>query len=75
MNRAIVLILCCVGCCIGVGLPVQDASAAIVFKRFPHCGDGLVTEKTCECHKAGTTRFYYCHKGYYCHTYDGTCRP
>jgi hypothetical protein len=71
MKRAIVLILCCAGMC----LLVQDASAAIVFKRFVHCADGLVSEKTCECHKAGTTRFYYCHKGQYCHTFDGVCRP
>jgi hypothetical protein len=39
-----------------------------------HCADGLVSEITCECHKAGTTRFYYCHKGQYCHTFDGVCR-
>ena len=71
MKRVIVLILCSAS----MGLLVQDASAAITFKRFVHCADGLVTEKTCECHKAGTTRFYYCHKGQYCHTYDGVCRP
>jgi hypothetical protein len=71
MKRTIILILCSAG----MGLLVQDASAAITFKRFVHCADGLVTEKTCECHKAGTTRFYYCHKGQYCHTYDGVCRP
>ena len=70
MKRAIALILCCAGMC----LLAQDVSAAIAFKRFVHCGDGLVTERTCECHKAGTTRFYYCHKGQYCQTFEGVCR-
>ena len=71
MQRAIVLIIICAGMC----SLAHEASAAITFKRFSHCADGLVTEKTCECHKAGSTRFYYCHKGQYCHTFDGVCRP
>jgi hypothetical protein len=35
-------------------LLAQNALAAIVFKRFPHCGDGLVTVKTCECHASNS---------------------
>jgi hypothetical protein len=55
-------------------LLAQDARAAIVFKRFPHCGNGLVTVKTCECHASNSRIWHYCHAGYYCHTYDGSCR-
>jgi hypothetical protein len=51
----------------------QGASAAIQFKRFPHCPDGLVSAKTCECHATNSRHWHYCHAGQYCHTYDGTC--
>lgn len=71
VKRAIVLVVFCAGMC----LPIQQASAAIKFKRFAHCAEGVVTVHTCECHKVGSTHFHYCHKGYYCHTSDGTCRP
>jgi len=36
--------------CASTFLLAQNALAAIVFKRFAHCDDGLVTVKTCECH-------------------------
>jgi len=51
----------------------QNAFAAVKFKRFPHCPDGLVSAKTCECHAASSHHWHYCHAGQYCHTFDGTC--
>jgi hypothetical protein len=69
MRGAILVILCTATC-----LLAQNASAAIKFKRFPHCGDGLVTVKTCECHTATSRHFEYCHAGQYCHTAYGGCR-
>jgi hypothetical protein len=38
------------------------------------CGDGLVTVKTCECHTRNSRIWHYYHAGYYCHTFDGSCR-
>jgi hypothetical protein len=60
--------------CASAFLPAQNALAAIKFKRFAHCGDGLVTVKTCECHASNSRVWHYCHAGYYCHTFDGSCR-
>ena len=60
--------------CASTLLLAQNALAAIVFKRFAHCGDGLVTVKTCECHASNSRIWHYCHAGYYCHTFDGSCR-
>jgi hypothetical protein len=68
MKRAI-FVFCCVGAC----LLAAQASAAFKFKRFPHCAEGLVTEKTCECRQEGSRHFHYCHAGQYCHTFDGIC--
>ena len=62
-----------ISCCVGMGLLAGQASAAFKFKRFPHCAEGLVTEKTCECRQEGSRHFHYCHAGQYCHTFDGTC--
>jgi hypothetical protein len=70
MKKVIVILACAAAC-----LLAEDASAAIKFKRFGACGDGLVTAQTCECHKTGSRLFHYCHAGQYCHTFDGTCRP
>jgi hypothetical protein len=50
-----------------------DAFAAVRFKRFPHCGEGLVTLKTCECHASTSRAWHYCHAGEYCRTLDGSC--
>ena len=50
-----------------------DGSAAVRFKRFHHCDDGLVTVKTCECHKSNSRIWHYCHKGDSCDTSHGTC--
>jgi hypothetical protein len=69
MTRA-VFIFACVGVCLLAG----EASAAVKFKRFSHCNEGLVTEKTCECRKEGSRHFHYCHAGQYCHIFDGSCR-
>jgi hypothetical protein len=55
-------------------LLTPDAFAAIKFKRFPHCGEGLVTVKTCECHASNSRIWHFCHAGEYCHTFDGSCR-
>jgi len=58
--------------CVFTGVMAQDAFAAITFKRFPHCPEGLVTVKTCECHARHSRIWHYCHAGHYCH-YDGSC--
>jgi len=60
--------------CASAFLLGQNALAAVRFKRFAHCGDGLVTVKTCECHASNSRIWHYCHAGYYCHTFDGSCR-
>ena len=52
----------------------QNALAAVKFKRFAHCDEGLVSVKTCECHASNSRIWHYCHAGYYCHTFDGSCR-
>jgi hypothetical protein len=36
--------------CASTLLFAENALAAIKFKLFAHCGDGLVTVHTCECH-------------------------
>ena len=69
MKKAIVILAYAAAC-----LLAQDVSAAVKYKRFAHCGDGLVTAKTCECHKTGSHQFQYCPAGHYCHSLDGTCR-
>jgi phosphatidylserine/phosphatidylglycerophosphate/cardiolipin synthase-like enzyme len=48
-----------------------DAFAAVKFKRFPHCGEGLVTVKTCECHAINSRIWHFCHAGEYCRRIDG----
>lgn len=60
-------------CCAAMCLLAEDASAAVKYKRFVHCADGLVAERTCECHKEGSRHFHYCHAGQYCHAFDGSC--
>jgi hypothetical protein len=49
--------------CASTFLLAQDAPAAIKFKRFAHCGDGLVTVKTCECHAINSRIWHFCHAG------------
>jgi hypothetical protein len=68
--RKAILVAACVFTC----LLVQEASAAIKYKRFPHCPEGLVSAKTCECHAAMSGRYQFCHAGHYCHTFEGACR-
>jgi hypothetical protein len=60
--------------CVFVCALAQQASAAVKYKRFPHCGEGYVTQKTCECHAGNTDRYHFCHAGHYCDTYSGECR-
>ncbi|HXX05061.1 MAG TPA: hypothetical protein VEJ37_12115 [Xanthobacteraceae bacterium] len=67
MRSSIVFLVCAF-----TWLLAQDASAAIQYKRFARCPEGLVTAKTCECHAGTSGRFHYCHAGHYCH-FDGTC--
>jgi hypothetical protein len=55
-------------------LLAQNAFAAVKFSQFPHCGEGLVTAKTCECHASNSRLWHFCHAGEYCHTFDGSCR-
>ena len=54
-------------------LVTGPASAAIKFKRFPHCPDGLVSKRTCECHRGESGRYRFCHAGNSCDTQTGTC--
>jgi hypothetical protein len=74
MKKTFAAVICALAC-----LSVQDASAAIKFKRFPSCAGGPVTEKTCECHVSATPathasrRFHYCHAGQSCDTATGKC--
>ena len=51
----------------------EESFAAIKFKRFPHCPEGLVSKKTCECHAGTSGRFHFCHAGYICDTVHGQC--
>jgi hypothetical protein len=67
MTKAIFVIAC-----ISMCAAAQDASAAIKFKRFPHCPEGLVSMKTCECHAGTSGKYHFCHAGHYCHA-DGAC--
>jgi hypothetical protein len=69
MTKAIFVIACICMC-----MAAQGASAAIKFKRFPHCPVGLVSmkTKTCECHAGTSGRYEFCHAGHYCH-FDGSC--
>ena len=60
--------------CASTFLLAQNAVAAVQFTRFAHCGEGLVTAHTCECHASNSRIWHYCHAGYYCHTFDGSCR-
>ena len=57
--------------CLFTSLLGQDAFAAIQFKRFQHCPDGLVSAKTCATQQS--RHWHFCHAGEYCHTLDGTC--
>lgn len=54
-------------------LTSQEAGAAIKFKRFPHCPNGVVSKKTCECHAGDSGRYHFCHAGYQCDTVTGHC--
>jgi hypothetical protein len=74
MKKTFAALICALAC-----LSVQDASAAIKYKRFPACAGGPVTEKTCECHASTAPvpprshRFHYCHAGESCDTTTGKC--
>jgi hypothetical protein len=59
--------------CAFASLTAQESSAAIRFKRFQHCPEGLVSKKTCECHAGTSGRFHYCHAGDYCDSVHGLC--
>ena len=61
-------------CCFFAGMAAQHASAAIKFKRFPLCPNGVV-DKTRECHSIVSGRQHVRHAGQYCirHTFNGTC--
>jgi hypothetical protein len=56
-------------------LVTEPGLAAIKFKRFPHCPEGIVTVRTCECHAGEVTthRIRYCHAGNSCDTETGRC--
>jgi hypothetical protein len=65
MKKSLIVLSCVFTCVLA-----QDALAAIKFKRFAHCPEGLVSAKTCECHATNSRHW---HAGEYCHTFDGTC--
>jgi hypothetical protein len=69
MKKIVSAALACAFTC----LMVQDSFAAITFKRFPHCPEGAVTKKTCECHAGSSGRYHFCHAGYHCDTIKGHC--
>jgi hypothetical protein len=54
-------------------LVTEPAFAAIKFKRFPHCPEGIVSVKTCECHAGTSGRYRFCHAGNSCDTTAGKC--
>ena len=68
MTKAIFVIACICAC-----VAAQESSAAIKYERFPHCPEGLVSVKTCECRAGTSGKYQFCHTGHYCH-FDGTCR-
>lgn len=69
MKKLAVLFVCALISC----LVTEPASSAIKFKRFPHCPDGLVSKRTCECHAGTSGRYRFCHAGDYCDTTIGRC--
>jgi len=68
MKKSIIVLACVAACC----LTAQESFAAVKYKRYPACPEGLVSAKTCDCQISGTKHFHYCHAGHYCH-FDGTC--
>jgi hypothetical protein len=54
-------------------MTVCEASSAVRFKRFEHCSEGLVSQKTCECHAGTSGRFHFCHAGKICDSVHGLC--
>ena len=54
-------------------LVTEPAFAAIKFKRFPHCPEGTVSVKTCECHAGTSGRYQFCHAGNSCDPNRGKC--
>lgn len=68
--KLFLLLFALLGLC---ALATEPASAAIKFKRFPHCPEGLVTKRTCECHAGTSGRYRFCHAGNSCDTQTGTC--
>jgi hypothetical protein len=54
-------------------LVTEPAVAAIKFKRFAHCPEGIVDVKTCECHAGTSGRYRFCHAGNSCDTERGKC--
>ena len=68
LKKAMFAALICAFTC-----PTVHSSAAIRFKRFPHCPEGLVKKKTCECHAGSSGRFHFCHVGENCDTTHGLC--
>jgi hypothetical protein len=67
--RKSIIVLSCVFTC----LLAQEASAALKYKRFPHCPEGKVMARTCECHAGASGRYHFCHALHYCNTYTGVC--
>jgi hypothetical protein len=54
-------------------LMTEPTFAAIKFKRFPHCPEGPVSMKTCECHAGTSGRYRFCHAGNSCDAVAGKC--
>jgi len=69
MSRLTGPLACVLLCAVAVG----PAAAAVKYERFPHCPDGLVSKKTCECHRGTSGRYRFCHAGDYCDTDKGKC--
>jgi len=54
-------------------LATEPAFAAVKFKRFPPCPEGIVSKRTCECHAGTSGRYRFCHAGNSCDTQTGKC--
>jgi len=69
MRKPTAIFACVLLSCLVAG----PAFSAIKYKRLPHCPNGLVSKKTCECHRGTSGRYRFCHAGEYCSTTKGKC--
>jgi hypothetical protein len=58
------------------GMYEKVVHRSCVLVHLPACAERACRRqvKTCECHASNSSVWHYCHAGYYCHTFDGSCR-